>query len=135
HFLRNLHGKIHASEIRSGVKVGSLERRMNAALRVLSTNFELLFDRRAIQNIELTSIAITATRAHVCAAVIQLHFERVAAAFGRFGRNITEQIKFVLLAGDALESAEKVVGIENCKAASAFGERREDLLVGGSGFR
>src|SRR5205807_2174938 len=104
------------------------------ALRVLSTDFKLLFDRRAIQNIGLASVAIAATRAHVRATVIQLHFERVATTFGRFGRNVAEEIKFVLLAGDALEAAKKIVGVENCESPSAFGERREDLLVGGSGF-
>ena len=136
HFLWNLHGKIHASEIRAGVKVGSLERRMNTtALRVLGTDFKLLFDRRAIQDIGLPSVAIAAARTHVCATVIQLHFEGVATAFGGFGGNIAEEIKFVLLAGDALEPAKKIVGVENCESPSAFGERREDLLVGGGGFR
>jgi hypothetical protein len=106
-----------------------------AALSFLRAHFELLLGRRSIQDIRLASIAITAAGTHVSAATVHLHFESVATSFGRFRGNITEEIKFVLFAGDALQAAEKIVGIENRESPGALGKGGENLLVGGSGCR
>src|SRR5205085_16696 len=58
-------------------------------------------------------------------------FQRVATAFGRVQRSISQNVKFVLLAPDFLQPGEQIVGVENIEAAGSVGERRENLLVRG----
>ena len=101
----------------------------------MSAHFELLLCRRSVQDVRLASIAVTAASANIRAAAIHLYFESMATAFGRFRRNITEKIKFVLFAGDALQAAEKIIGVEDRESASAFRKGGKNLLVGGSGVR
>src|SRR6202040_2350175 len=59
------------------------------------------------------------------------HAERVARAFRRFVWYVSQNIKLTLLAPDALQTTQKIVGVEDGKSASAFGQRRQDLLIGG----
>src|SRR5262249_61943276 len=89
----------------------------------------------SVEDAGVARVAVAAARANVHAAVVQFDLESVAAAFGRFRGNVAQQVKLILLAGDALQSAKKIVGVENRKAAGAFGERREHLLVGRNGRR
>ena len=70
----------------------------------MSAHLQLLFYGRAVENVRLASIAIATASTNIHAAVTHFHFQNVAATLCGFGRNIAEQIKFVLLAGDALQS-------------------------------
>ena len=63
-------------------------------------------------------------------AFIHFHLERVAAAFGCVERSVSEDVELVLLAADFLESGKQIVGVENGKAARAFGQGRKNLLIG-----
>src|SRR5260370_16617045 len=76
-------------------------------------------------------IAIYATRAHIHPAAVQLHLQRVAAAVRRFGGQVAHDRKLTVLAANALEPTEQVIGVEDGKAARPLGERRQNLLVGG----
>ena len=59
----------------------------------------------------------------------------MASSFGRVFGYVAQDIKFILFAADASQSAQQVIGVENCEAARAFGQRGQNLLVGGSGLR
>src|SRR5262249_51905757 len=63
------------------------------------------------------------------------YFQCVATAFRRFRRNVPEQIEFVLLARNSLQSAKQIVRVENCKSAGSFRECGKDLLIRRAGSR
>src|ERR1051325_3543249 len=86
-----------------------------ARAAVLSAHLKLPFDGSAIQNIRLASVAVTAARAHVHAAVIHLYLESVAAAFGGLRRNVAKKIKFVLFTGDALQAPKRSLVLKMVK--------------------
>ncbi len=131
-FRGNLHRQIHARHIRRGVEIGRPQRAMNRAnLRARRVQLQLLFHRLAFQRIRRPGVAISATRAHIQPAAVQLHLQRVAAALRRFRRHVPHDIKLTLLAANALEPTEQVIGVEDGKAARPLGERRQNLLVGG----
>src|SRR5207245_1781194 len=62
-------------------------------------------------------------------AAIQLHFYRVAAAFRRVRRHVSQNVKFILLPTDALQAAEQIVGIEDRESACSFREGSKNLLI------
>src|SRR5215467_50929 len=100
----------------------------------MGMNFELFLDRRSVQNAGIAGVAVAAAGTNVQAAAVHLYLECVATAFGRFSGNVAQQIEFVLFAGDALQASKEIVGVENGKAARAFRQRRENLLVGRRGL-
>src|ERR1700694_5197268 len=53
----------------------------------------------------------------------------MATALRRRLRHITYKVEFAALPSDFFQAAQKIVGIENGKTASAIGKRGEDLLV------
>ena len=63
-------------------------------------------------------------------AAIDFHFQRVAAAFRRILRNVTEHVELILLFSNALQPAEQIVRIENGESAGSLRQCREDLLIG-----
>jgi len=135
HVGRNVHGEIDASDAGRGIEVRRLESGLNTtAASFLGVQFELFFDGSAVEDAGTAGIAVAAAGANIRAAFVHFYFESVATALGGFRRNVTEQIKFILFAGNFLEAAEQVVGIEDGEAASAFGEGSENLLIGGKGF-
>src|SRR6266481_4744969 len=126
-----LHRQVHARRIRRGIKVRCLERSMNGSgLGARRARFELLFERLAFQYVCRPGIAVTAARARRAqSAAIQLHFYRVAAAFRRVRRHVSQNVKFILLPTDALQAAEQIVGIEDRESACSFREGSKNLLI------
>src|SRR5437899_1429863 len=97
-------------------------------LRTRGARLELLLQGLAFQYVCGARIAVSAARAHVDSATIELHFQRVTASFRCVAGHIPQDVELVLFAADALESAEQVVGVENRETAGSFRQRRQDLL-------
>src|SRR5260221_414634 len=63
--------------------------------------------------------------------MVHFHFQSMATALGARRWNIAEQIKFILIARDPLESTEQVIGVVDGETPRALCKRLQDLLIGG----
>src|SRR5579885_1051604 len=130
-FGRNLHREVDARDIRRGIEIGRLQRAVDrAGIGRSRASFELLLDGFALERVFALGVAVAAARADVNASPADLDLQRVAASLGAFGRGVAQDIEFALFPSNLGQTAEQIVGIEDRKAAGAFGERGKDLLVG-----
>src|SRR5260370_11239867 len=106
-----------------------------AGLRSRCARFELFFQRLAFEDVCGPRVAISAARAPDESAEIQLHFQGVAASLRSVAGHIPQDVKLVLFPPDALEPGEQVIGVENREATRSFGQRSQNLLIGGYGRR
>src|SRR5580692_2650450 len=128
----NLHGEVDASDVWSRVKIWSLHGAVNGArLRASGLGLHLLFNGAAIERIRGVHVAITTAGANFHAALVEFDLNGMATALGGGLGNVTEEIEFVLISGDAIQTAEQIVGVIDGEAARALGEYLKNLLIGG----
>src|SRR5260370_24517894 len=106
-----------------------------AGLRSRCARFELFFQRLAFEDVCGPRVAISAARAPDESAAIQLAFQGGRASLRGVAGHIPQDVKLVLFPPDALEPGEQVIGVENCESARSFGQRSQNLLIGGYGRR
>src|SRR5260221_6431149 len=109
-----------------------LQRPVNrAALSPRGLQFHLLFNRPPVQRVYWAHVAVTDARTHLNPTMVHFHCQSMATALGARRWNIAEQIEFILIPRDPLESTEQVIGVVDGETPRALCQRLQDLLVGG----
>src|SRR5580692_6581851 len=128
----NLHGEVDASDVWSGIKVRSLHGAVNgASLRATGLGLHLFLNGAAIERIRGVYVAIATAGANFHAAFVELDLNGMATALRRGLRDVTEEIEFVLISGDAIQTAKQIVGVVDGEAARALSENLQHLLISG----
>ena len=113
-----------------GVKVRSQHGSRNGSrLRTSGPVLHLLFFGLSREQIRGLHIAIPGTPARDRPAAFDFDFQRVAGAFLRRRRRISQDVILGLLARDLLHAAEQVIRIHDYETAGALGQLIKHLLV------
>src|SRR5580700_399251 len=118
------------SHVRRGVEEGRLHQSVDVALHLAaSTSLQIFLDGVAGQKIRRLGFAIAAAGADIGASTLHLDLQAVATSVGCDRGLVAQQVILVLILGDPLQPAKKIVGVEDDKSAGAVGELVEHLLV------